>query len=207
MNRRVSVLSLMIFFVLGVVFAAGLYFFLFRKNPIVVTQVSKSQTSPSATEQPQGLYIHPTLGYSFKAPLNWILNENVAPTGVTQDYQDVSLRSPDYTYSQPEESDYPMITAGAEIYISAEKTEETDIEAEFEKDTLAKSIAQNKVVTNIDGGKALQYDFSYEGVIASVTAFIKDGVFYFIKLSYPESADKSHYWETYASFLYSFKTK
>jgi hypothetical protein len=207
MNKRGSILLLVIFFVLGIVFAFGLYFFVFRKNPIVVTKVSETQnTTPTETETPTGIYTHPTLGYSFETPLNWNLTEVETPAGITQDYQNVSLKSPDYVYTEPEDG-YATVTSGAEIYISTEKTEATDVEVEFAADTLASSIARNKIVTNIDGVKALQYDFSYEGVTASITTFIKNGVSYFIKLSYPTLSDKTNYWETYASFLYSFTTK
>ena len=79
---------------------------------------------------------------------------------------------------------YPILERGAYVMVRVCETEETDIEKSFEKDVLDKNVIENIESIKAAGVNAFQYDYSFEGWNATDTLFIKDGIYYTIKLRY-----------------------
>ncbi len=137
--------------------------------------------------------------YTLRYPGNWrVKSENLG-----RNYQDFYAKSPDYKLSETS----PLLESGVEIFIRIKDSQYQTIEEEFNQDTLAKQIAKNKINVSVDGVNAIQYDYDYEGTIATDTRFIKAGRSYVIKLRYADEATKQNHWPIYTSLLSSFKTK
>ncbi len=137
--------------------------------------------------------------YTLRYPGNWrVTSENKG-----RKYQDFFAKSLDYKLS----GSPPLLESGVEIYVRISDSQFQTIEEEFNQDPLAKSVAQNKTNLSVDGVDAIQYDYNYEGTIATDTKLIKDGRSYTIKLRYADEATKQNYWSIYTSLLSSFRTK
>lgn len=148
------------------------------------------------------LYEHPKAHYTLEYPSSWKGGTESIPSGLKLDYEDFFISSPDH----PLKDEYSLLK-GAEIFIRVENSDEKSIEDIFNNDPLAPEIAINKTKTVVDGVDAIQYDYSYESNIATMTIFIKDGKYYTVKYRYVDSNSKQSDWNTYMNLLKSFKTQ
>ena len=171
-------------------------------------------TSPPTSEPTQSekstaqdgfiTYEHPRLGYTLKYPENWNGRTEKIPEGINQKYEDFIAESPDYKLST---EGYPILEKGAMMFIRAEETTDTDIDAYFDSTPLAREIAKNKKYFTLNSNKGIQYDYSYEGWNATDTVTISNGVVYLIKLRYVDDSEKQLFWKNYIDLLNSLKTK
>ena len=160
-------------------------------------------TQPSVITNGWIKFTHPAVGYSFDYPGNWKGGIQEIPEAIKQDYQDFNIESPDHKISEG----YSVLEQGAEIFVRAEKTTKNSIDDIFNSDPLAPDIASNKTFTTVDGQRAIQYDYSYEGHVATMTIFTKNGIYYTVKFRYVDKNGKQALWNDYVKLLASFKTK
>ncbi len=146
-------------------------------------------------------YTDSKINYSFKYPSNWNI-EPQYPIEPPQLQLDLTIKSPDYALTT---EGIEILKKGSVIYIYRSKTNETSIDKKFETDKLAGQIAKNKTSTIIDGQKAIQYDYSYEGTEATDSIFIKNGNYYLIKLQTTEAKKENDDFSIYSELLDSFK--
>jgi len=178
-----------------------------RENELYLPKAPKEAALPTPEPHPNpevttdlNTFIHPVLNYQISYPKAW----NVTPVNEKyQDYDSFMIRTSDYSLSDPEIG-YQYIEKGGEIIVGAKDTTEDTIQTLFDQDTLGKSIAQNLTTTKVAGENAIQYDFSYEGVAATYTIFIHQGIYYTVKLSYLDQAAKTDLWNEYQIVLNSF---
>ena len=147
--------------------------------------------------------MHPVVGYLLSYPPNWKGGLQEIPQGSKQDYQDFNIQSPDYKFST---EGYPTLEQGSEVFVRAEKTDKSSIDDIYNGD-LSAEIGKNKIYTTVDNQQAIQFDFSYEGVEATMTIFLKNGIHYTIKLIYVGEIGKQAMWNNYLKLLNSFKVK
>lgn len=164
----------------------------------------KSAISPSPQPSSSPIaqntqFQHPVLGYLFTYPARWKISTNKTSRPGSYDY--VTIKSPDYKLSEG----YPFLESGYSIAIRASDTSEVSVQALFNNDSLATSLAKNEHRLKVDGVDAIQFDYSYEGTIATVTMFVKDGVYYQIVYRYSDEALKNTDVKVYEEVLSSFK--
>lgn len=164
-----------------------------EKTPAPSTKPSPSPTSENTQ------FKHPALGYLFTCPTSWNLSVNKVSSPGSYDY--VTIESPDYKLSEG----YPFLESGYSVGIGATDTSETSIQTLYDNDTLAAEISKNKHALKVDGADAIQFDYSYEGAIATETMFIKDGILYKIVYRYSEESSKNKEIKVYEEVLSSFK--
>src|SRR3990167_6074629 len=92
-------------------------------------------------------------------------------------------------------------------YLGTQKTTQNSIDDIFNSDPLAPDIAFNKTFTTVDGQRAIQYDYSYEGHVATMTIFTKNGIYYTVKFRYVDKNGKQALWNDYVKLLTSFRIK
>jgi hypothetical protein len=158
-----------------------------RKNKISPSKIIPTLVpqNESATKSADLVYCEQArLKFNFSYPKDWSIEEG-------EDF--IMVISPDYLISEG----YPILEKGASITIS--------VREDIEQDPLAEKIGQNFTDIEIAGTKGIQYDYSYEGTIATNVDLIKDGKLYSIKYSYPSEEQKSLYEETFLGVLESFK--
>lgn len=203
-----SILILLIAILLLIVGLGGIYYLGLNKSKSIVQKQSEAITptstqsiltptlSPDQAQKNQDVvqFEDPKFKYKLQYPASWKPSQKeVAPFAAV-------FESPDY-YNSGRDS----AMKGTRILIHEENTNETDIDIKFSKDPLGPEIARNKIKTVVDGQKAIQYDYSYEGVNATNTIFIKNGISYLIKIEYANEAGKEAFWSIYNNLLTSFK--
>lgn len=161
----------------------------------------KSSPTPSSEKSDTKTFKHPVLGYSFSYPSDWTLT--MANNSNQDVYAGVDVKTSDFKLSDG----YPVLNSGYQISVNAAKTDTTSIEKYFEDDPIASKIATNKKSLKVAGSDAIQYDISYEGTIATVTIFIRNGIYYQILYRYADTNLKDNQWSTYGALLSSFKTE
>lgn len=170
------------------------------------TTPSVAQASPTSSPTSDSnlkSYTHPTANYSFSYPSNWKLEFQQPVAGLENDLQlDLTIKSPDYALTT-EGIEY--LEKGVEVVIYRSKTNETSIDNKFETDRFAGQIASSKTSTTVNGQKAIQYDYSYESTQATDIIFIKNGVYYLVKLKYADMQAKNQNSPLYSNLLKSFK--
>lgn len=203
----IGLVILVCFVIFGI---GGYYLGTQKKSPSSLTTETPYPTNlPPPTTQPSVItngwikFTHPAIGYSFDYPTNWKGSMQEIPEGIKQDYQDFNIESPDHKISEG----YPVLEQGAELFIRAEKTTKNSIDDIFNSDPLASDIASNKTFTTVDGQRAIQYDYSYEGHVATMTIFTKNGIYYTVKFRYVDKNGKQALWNDYVRLLTSFGTK
>lgn len=167
------------------------------------TNPATPTTQPSVAAYDWIKFTHPVAGYSFEYPRNWKGGIQAIPEGIKTDYQDFIITSPDYKTSEG----FPFLEQGAELFVRVEKTTKDSIEDIFSSDPLASQIATGKTSTIVDGQRAIQYDYSYEGHVATMTQFVKNGIHYTVKFRYPDKDSKQALWNDYLKLLASFRTE
>ncbi len=167
------------------------------------TNILAPTTQPSVITNGWIKFTHPAVGYSFDYPGNWKGGIQEIPEAIKQDYQDFNIESSDHRISEG----YPVLEQGAEIFVRAEKTTRNSIDDIFDSDPLAQDIASNKTFTTVDGQRAIQYDYSYEGHVATMTIFTKNGIYYTVKFRYVDKNGKEALWNDYVKLLTSFRIK
>lgn len=161
------------------------------------------EVNPTLIQKPDvAKYQHPQLHYTLEYPFGWTGGTQEVPEGIKQEFTDFDVLSSDYKVSEG----YPVLQSGAEFFIRAAYSNEKSIEVVFTKDLLAQQIAMDKTNIMIDGVQGIQYSFSYEGTLATITMFIKNGIQYSIKYRYVNAAGKQANWNNYVDLLKSFKT-
>ena len=143
------------------------------------------------------IYVHPQLKYSLEYPPNWSGGEKDLRTTDYESYKDFQIFSPNFSGKE-------RSTTGAIILVRAENTNKQSIE-QFYNETLAKEIGKNKRDIVVNNQPTIQYDYSYEGVIATDTIFIRDNRIYLIKLEYSSLDEKDRWWNVYTKVLETFK--
>jgi hypothetical protein len=131
---------------------------------------------------------------NIETPTDWKLEmESGKPEGCFAKY----LTSPDYKMSEG----YPVLEKGFQITIKLCETEETSIKEVFSSNPLKTSIARNINEINLGDIPVIQYDYSYEGTIATDTVFINNGYDYLVRLRYSIENDRFINWDIYQSML------
>lgn len=169
--------------------------------PTEAPKVNPSQTGLITTNIS---YSHPKLRYTLEYPKSWNGGTKKITEGLNQKYEDFETKSSDYKLST---EGIEHLVKGASFFIRAENTIEDKIEEQFNKDSLLVEIATNKKNVTVDGQNAIQFDYGYESQTATVTIFIKNKIYYFIKFVYPNASEKNNYWDEYLELLKSFKAR
>jgi hypothetical protein len=197
---------IIIFFV--ILLGGVVYFFskyrVIQKSTVNPPQESEESTIPSPTPDNTTTFINPVLKYQVKYPKTWTGSLEVFPSGAKVDYPNFLIRTSDYKMSDGQEG-YPYLLSGYEIALRHKKTTFASAEEQFNDQPILIDVARNKKLLTVGGIEAVQYDFSYEGVIATMTDFIKDGVYYSIKVSYPTLESKANVYSIYEKVVASFK--
>lgn len=131
---------------------------------------------------------------NIETPTDWKL---VLESGKPKDCFIKYLTSPDYRMSEG----YPLLEKGSEITIKLCKTEGTSVKESFSKNPLKTAVAKNVNEISLGTIPAIQYDYSYEGTVATDTILIHDGYEYSVRVRYPSETDKQTYWDIYSVIL------
>lgn len=120
------------------------------------------------------------------------------------DYEGVIIQSPDYRMS----AGYPILEEGVEILVSTKKADNfTSARESFEANPLAVEIAENVKDVEVDSRPALSYEYSYEGVNATMVDVLDNGLMYSIRFRYLDDTQKETHQETFDKVLESFSFK
>src|SRR3989339_244136 len=197
-------MKIVIYLFISLLVLIGFYFcyqafFSLAPNQPQSTSLNNAGSTPTTASTQN--FTHAVLGYTFRFPANWQEIVHPIPPGAKQKYEDVSVRTLDYKISDG----YPVMESGAEFWIHAVETDKTNIDEQFNNESpLVKQLAQNKISAIVDGQAAIQYNYSYEGTMATQTIFIKNGLFYTLRFRYPDETAKNSFWPDYLNFLASF---
>ena len=93
------------------------------------------------------------------------------------------------------------------MYVTATKVSATSVDAVYDSDELGAIINRNKSTTKVDGQAAIQYDYAYEQIKATVTMVMKDGVIYLATFRYVDDEGKQAGWDDYKRLVASIKLK
>lgn len=174
-----------------------------QESNLRTTEAAKTEVAKPEAAKPEVVKtrdIHPALGFSFKAPANW--KGKFAKAVASQDFSDFTSESPNHKTTSDM---YAFLEGGAELLVRAEKTDKVTVDDFFSSNPLAPKIATNKTDTIVAGQKALQFDYSYEGHVATMTYFLHNGLAYTVKLRYVDKAGKNAFWADYLTVLTSFQ--
>jgi hypothetical protein len=178
---------------------AGFYLGLRYQKPVAPPVTNKNSPTPQTSKTLQKLskqFTSQRYGYTVTIPNKWI-----GEVEQEDSFEDVNIYSPDY---QQEES-MRGFSKGANIFIRVEETGTKDINEDLKKDVLWNEISTNVKKINIQGIKAIQYDYKYEGTQAVDTVFIAEGKKYLVKLDY--STGRNDYWKEYQFVLNTLEFK
>lgn len=150
---------------------------------------------PSETTQTTSSFTHPRQFYSLQFPLGWHV-EVIAHEGGDEE---ISFTSPDYQIS----SGYPILEKGAEFLIITKPIPEntTSVKDYFHSNSLIQDIAQNCVDLDVAGYPAIQFNYSYEGVAATMTLLIANSRLLQIRYRYVDPSAKSEFLNEYHNLL------
>ena len=174
-------------------------------TPINTPLVAAPSLAPSVVPTPasklfsKGKYIftHPELKYSVVYPITWTGGE-IAANNYGKAISDFTIFSPSYQLDEFGRD----LAQGSVIYIFARATTDTSIDTYH---SVGLEVGTNIKYFTFSSSKAVQYDYSYEGWMATDTVFVKNGILYTIKLRYSTTAEKQKQWATYQQLLQSFK--
>ena len=185
-----------IVFLVGLLLIVGLWLSLLvvneRKNSGEDYQITENQVVDGWVS-----FRHPQAGYSFQYPSDWTLEIIETPESVPQIYDDVAIRSKDYTMNR---EGIHYLEKGAEFRIKAERAKYPSGKEVLENDMLGNEIATNRKIMNVSGIEAVQYDYSFEsrGV---ATQFVKNGLLYSVHYKYGGGDSGDVYRDEYLKFL------
>lgn len=128
-------------------------------------------------------------GYSFKYPTT---------------FQDTGslLKSPDHKVNT---DGIETLISGIELNVFPRPTKETSIEKMYDADRFGGQIESTKTSTTVAEKDAIRYDYSYENTQATVTIFINNGVYYWVKLRWADEQAKLKYLPIYYQILSTFE--
>jgi len=129
--------------------------------------------------------------YDFSYPKGWKVSGVVNGTSVT---------SPDYKMSEGE----PVLEAGIELAVYTKRSDSPTINEELASNPITSQIP-NKTDAIVAEQNAIRYEYSYEGVNAVMTEFIKDGVRYSLRYRFTDENSKNIYMGVYEEMLRTFK--
>ena len=130
-------------------------------------------------------------GYDFSYPKGW---------EVTKVNNGTSVTSPDYKISMDE----PVLEAGIELAVYKKEADSSTINEELALNPVTSQIP-NKTNTVVAGQNAIRYEYSYEGVNAIMTEFIKDSVRYSLRYRFATENSKNIYMGVYEEMLRTFE--
>ena len=129
--------------------------------------------------------------YDFSYPKGWKVSGVVNGTSVT---------SPDYKISEGK----AVLEAGIELAVYTKKSDSPTINEELASNPITSQIP-NKTDAIVAEQNAIRYEYSYEGVNAVMTEFIKDGVRYSLRYRFTDENSKNVYMGVYEEMLRTFK--
>ena len=130
-------------------------------------------------------------GYDFSYPKSWKVNIVVNGTTVT---------SPDYKMTEGEQ----ILESGVELAVYIKKSDSSTINDELALNPITAQVP-NKIDAIVAEQNAIRYEYSYEGVNAVMTEFIKEGVRYSLRYRFTDENSKSVYMGVYEEMLRTFK--
>ncbi len=190
MNQK-GFIPILIIFLIVLIAGVGIYFG--QKN-LVKKQPSSPQIS---VDEASSWKSYQGVGYSLKYPTKWKVEKYNNPN-----YPDIVFKSEDFREST---EGITSLEQGAELNVRREPTKETLIDDLVRKNNKAGVTPSRIEDTQVDGVKALEYEFSYESTSAIDTAFIKNGIYYAIRFRYSDANSKQKYLATYKNLVSTFK--
>lgn len=173
----------------------------FPSSSSIQPESNTLSTSPEPIKEEQKTFVHPKLKYSLLYPSSWTGELQEIPPGSKLIYQEFLAFSPDFQMSQ---EGMPVLEKGTSILVQASTPIAQTAEEQFNKNTMLKSMAKNVKNSSVAGNPAIQYDYSFEGIVATDTVFISNNIYYLIRLRYPSEKNKETYLPIYSSLLESF---
>lgn len=129
--------------------------------------------------------------YNFSYPKGWkVIKVNNA----------TSVTSPDYKMS----GDETVLETGIELAVYKKRADSATINEELALNPVTLQIP-NKTDAVVAGQNAIRYEYSYEGVNAIMTEFIKDGMRYSLRYRFTAEDSKNIYMGIYEEMLRTFE--
>ena len=207
--------SILVLALVGGIGVAGFYGYQNYINNAETNISLSTSPTPSPTAQAEDIpngwakFSHPTAGYSLIYPKDW--KGGLGPIGLGTrrswepiEFEDFYIESPDHSVATP---GVPALEQGRELYVTATKVSATSVDAVYDSDELGAIINRNKSTTKVDGQAAIQYDYAYEQIKATVTMVMKDGVIYLATFRYVDDEGKQAGWDDYKRLVASIKLK
>lgn len=208
---------LLILVILGIVGGTGFYVYSANKKIGNGNDgTTFTQKKDAAKKEPEKLdkFTHSQLGYSFNVPKGWTAVETEPWS--ENDYKKVEVKSPDYLNEEREEEGYPSVESGARIILSVSPEGNYPVNVDdIESKKNSESTHEGKVeVVSVDGQKALQYIWAYEGPPRYIIEFNKDSNNYYFHIdsafdgNYKSLEEKfGKYKSEFSTVINSFKFK
>lgn len=215
MKRILLFLPLLLLFITGTVMGYYVYHTQLANNrdqshtdipSEVMASPTLAPTAKPATPSAENIwtiYNYPEAGYSIEYGNDWLVQTQNASQSATQDYATFEVQSPDYMMDP--ESIYPILKTGVSISVFTKENQASSSAQEIFDNSLAAEISTNETELTVAGVDAIQYDYSYEGTLATHTILVNQGKEYTIKYRYPNEEVRMMYQKSYQQALRSFR--